>query len=195
LFGWLALTEASEIIEFAVSVPLLIVFAVGIYDFGSAFSLKEKIGNIAREGARFTSNLPSTDLSAAGVTCTAPASICSVRDLVDKNLTANKLNDCGLSTAVPTTGVPPLSWNFSTVAPANGCSDGLTLTIERGIIYSPPKDLITLPSGPYTIEATRVTIKYPYAWTFNHVITLIASGASYPGTSELTEVATMENLN
>jgi Flp pilus assembly protein TadG len=194
LIEWIAGNEANEIVEFAVSVPLLLVFVVGIYDFGSAFTLKEKIGNIAREGARFASNLPSTDLSSSGAPCTAPASVCSVRDLVNANLVANRLNPCALSSAVPTPGATPLSWNFATTSPANGCPNGLTLTIERGITYT--ATISTLPTThPYTVEASRVTIQYPYAWTFNRVITLIASGTNYPGTSELTEVATMQNLN
>jgi TadE-like protein len=188
----LAATEASEIIEFAVSLPLLLVLVVGIYDFGSAFTVKEKIGNAAREGARFASNLPSNDLSATG-TCGAPPSICSVRDLVDANLKiASKLNDCGLSSATPSAGASPLSWVFTT-ASASGCPAALTLTIERGVVL-PPIALATS-AVPYTIEASRITLQYPYAWTFNRVITLIASGTNYPGTSQLTEVAVMQNLN
>lgn len=199
LVNRLAVTEGSEIIEFAVSLPLLLVMVVGIYDFGSAFTLKEKIGNIAREGARFGSNLPSTDLLPTGTTCGAVASICSVRNVVDAALIANKLNDCGLAGAVPQRGNPvspsaPLSWYFKTTSPTNGCPKDLILIVDRGAFYT--TTLTINPTNPtYTIEATKLTITYPYAWTFNRVITLIASGTNYPGTSELTEVATMQDLN
>jgi hypothetical protein len=168
----------------------MLVFVVGIYDFGSAFALKEKIGNVTREGVRFASNLPSTDLSVTG-TCGAPPSICSVQNLVDANLIANKLNDCGLAGAAAT-ALPNLSWTFTTASPGNGCPGGLTLTVERGVVL--PSVLLPTSSVAYTIEATRVTIQYPYAWTFNRVITLVAPGASYPGTSELRQVALMQNL-
>lgn len=174
------------------SLPLLLVLVVGIYDFGSAFTVKEKIGNAAREGARFASNLPAADLSSVGATCTAPGSICSVRDLVDANLIASKLNDCGLLSVTPLAGATPLSWVFTT-SPTSGCPAALTLTIERGVVL-PPIALATS-AVPYTIEASRITLQYPYAWTFNRVITLIASGTNYPGTSQLTEVAVMQNLN
>jgi hypothetical protein len=70
----------------------------------------------------------------------------------------------------------------------------LTLTIERGFPLVP----ITLATSavPYTIEASRVTISYPYSFfTFNRVITLVSPAATYPGTLLLTECAVMQNLN
>ena len=45
-------TRASQIVEFAVALPLLLVLAVGIFDFGSAFNMKQKLTNAAREAAR-----------------------------------------------------------------------------------------------------------------------------------------------
>ena len=48
------------------ALPLLVVFVVGIFDFGGAFNLKQMLNNIAREGARFASSLPTNDLDAAG---------------------------------------------------------------------------------------------------------------------------------
>ena len=91
----LAGNEGAEILEFAISLPLLLVVAVGVFDFGSAFTVKQKVGNVALQGARFASNQPTNDLSLAGA-CGAPASICSVRDVVESNLVASRLNDCGL---------------------------------------------------------------------------------------------------
>ena len=44
--------EGSELLEFALVVPLLLVFVVGIVDFGSAYNLKQQLNNAAREGAR-----------------------------------------------------------------------------------------------------------------------------------------------
>src|ERR1700730_11765963 len=84
----LAGNEGAEILEFAISLPLLLVVAVGVFDFGSAFTVKQKVGNVALQGARFASNQPTTDLSLAGA-CGAPSSICSVRDVVESNLVAS----------------------------------------------------------------------------------------------------------
>ncbi len=182
--------EGAEILEFAISLPLLIVVAVGVFDFGSAFTVKQKVGNIALQGARVASNQPTADLSLNGA-CGAPASICSVRDVVESNLVASKLNDCGLG-AAPVAPSGSLSWTFT----ANtGCGGTLTLKIERGYVYT-----ATLPSPPfqagnYTIEGTRLTLNYPYRWQFNRVAPLIAPGANYPATTQINSVAIMQNLN
>ncbi len=145
----LAGNEGAEILEFAISLPLLLVVAVGVFDFGSAFTVKQKVGNVALQGARFASNQPTTDLSLAGA-CGAPASICSVRDVVESNLVASRLNDCGLGT-VNGTGSGSLAWTFTANA---GCGGTLTLTVERGYVYT-----ATLPAPPfqanYTIEGIK----------------------------------------
>jgi Flp pilus assembly protein TadG len=182
-------SEGAEILEFAISLPLLIVVAVGVFDFGSAFVVKQKVGNVALTGARVASNQPTTDLSLAGA-CGAPASICSVRDVVEANLVASKLNDCGLG-AANGAGSGPLSWTFTANA---GCAGTLTLKIERGYVYT-----ATLPNPPfqanYTIEGTKVTLNYPYRWQFNRAAPLIAPGANYPATSQISSIAIMQNLN
>ncbi|MGA9811464.1 MAG: TadE/TadG family type IV pilus assembly protein [Terriglobales bacterium] len=182
--------EGAEILEFAISLPLLIVVAVGVFDFGTAFTVKQKVGNIALQGARVASNQPTADLSLNGA-CGAPASICSVRDVVESNMVASKLNDCGLAGVA---GAPSgsLSWTFTANA---GCGGTLTLKIERGYVYT-----ATLPSPPfqagnYSIEGTRVTLNYPYRWQFNRVAPLIAPGANYPATTQINSVAIMQNLN
>jgi Flp pilus assembly protein TadG len=185
----LARNEGAEILEFAISLPLLLVVAVGVFDFGTAFTAKQKLGNVALQAARVASNQPTADLSLAAA-CGAPASICSVRDVVESNLAASRLNDCGLGT-VNGTGSGSLSWTFT----ANtGCGGTLTLIIERGYVYT-----ATLPAPPfqanYTIEATRVTLSYPYRWQFNRVVPFIAPAANYPATTQINSIAIMQNLN
>jgi hypothetical protein len=181
----------SQIVEFAVALPLLMVLVVGIFDFGTAFNVKQKIVNVAREGARVASNQPTNDLWPPGTVgaCAAPTSVCAVRDAVDNALVTNKIKDCGLA-AANATAAGNLAWTFT----PGGCAGPMTLTIERGITYT-----ATLPNPPfqqaYTIEATRVTLNYPYQWTFNRVVQLLVSGANYPATSQLNSVAVMQNLN
>ena len=97
----LAGSEGAEILEFAISLPLLLVVVVGVFDFGSAFVVKQKLGETALQAARVASNQPTADLSLPGP-CTAPGCICSVRDIVDQNLIASQLNDCGLATVAGT---------------------------------------------------------------------------------------------
>jgi len=178
--------EGSQIAEFAISLPLLMVLIVGIFDFGSAFTVKLKVSNAALEGARIASTLPITDLSQA-----QPASLAAVVGSVDNALFRANINDCGL---FPVTTWPTpvgLSWTFT--ASGNGCPGTLTLIIDRGFTYTagltPP-----FPAN-YNVEATKVTIKYPYKWQFNNVIKLITSSAGYPANSSITSTAVMQNLN
>lgn len=185
-------TRASQLAEFAVAMPLLVVLVVGIFDFGGAFTLKHKLASAAREGARFASNQPTRDLSnpdtnskdqPTGVT---PRSIDAIADLVGAYLTAANVNDCGL-TAGPrnvSVGGNHLTWTFT--ANGGGCPGTLTLVINRGVTYT---------AGPMTVEASSVSLQYPYKWHFNSVITLLVPGTSYAGITNLNSVSTMQNLN
>jgi Flp pilus assembly protein TadG len=189
LAGLLRSTDAAELIELAASLPLLVVFMVGIFDFSSAFILKQKIAHVAAEAARVAANQPMSDLL-TGAGCGAPGSICAIRNVVDAALTNNGVNDCGLGGASATNLLPLLTWTFTA---SNGACSGLILTIERGYTYT-----AALPEPPfqanYTIEASRVTLSYPYQWQFGRVIGLIAPGANYTN-SPIQSIAVMQNLN
>ena len=43
--------QGSALVEFAITLPLLVVFIVGIFDFSGAFNQKQKIEQAAQEGA------------------------------------------------------------------------------------------------------------------------------------------------
>lgn len=182
-------TRASQIVEFAVALPLLVVFLVGIFDFGNAFSVKHKLTNAAREGARFASNQPTADLSlsTAGTTGSPEA----VATLVGKYLLANKVNDCGLSNVAQQTVTPSgLTWTYTA---SSGCPGTLTLIVERGYTYTAGTSAI-YPSG-INVEASRITLIYPYKWQFNSVFQLLVPGGGFAGTSRISAVAVMQNLN
>ena len=178
-------SRGSQIAEFAISLPLIIVFVVGIYDFSQAFGLKQKLGNAAGEGARIASNQPTGDL-----TQPTPATVTAVARAVGAYLLSVGVNDCGLASSPPSPGKVNLKWTYS----ANtGCSSPLTLTIDRGFITTASL------GNPYTtmkVENTQVTLSYPYTWMFGNVITLLSPSATYArGTSQLQGTATMQNLN
>lgn len=179
--------DGAQIVELAITLPLLVVILVGIYDFGQAFTLRQKLSGAAREGARFASNQSSADLTNPG-TCSAPDSICAARDVVDAYLIANHVNDCGLTS--PSTTVTPsnLQWSFA----AGGCTGGtFTLVINRGDTFQ------TSPGGgasPLVVEATQVTLSYPYVWQFNRVIQFVAPGSAF-GPAQIPASAVMQNLN
>jgi Flp pilus assembly protein TadG len=180
-------TEASQLLEFAVALPLLVVVVVGIFDFGDAFNLKQKLNNAAREGARFGSSLPTNDLSQT-VGCGAPSSVCAIRDLVDSYLQAGRVNDCGLSTQSAT-------WSAATVtgtyfATGNGCPGTLTLRIERQYSFQ-----TVINGATFEVVSTHVSISYPYRWHFNRVIVFLAPGASYAGVTQISTDAIAPNID
>jgi Flp pilus assembly protein TadG len=176
-------SSGSQLLEFAVALPLLVVFVVGIFDFGGAFNLKQILNNIAREGARFASSLPRNDLDAIGT----PQSVTAIRDLVVAHLQASRLNDCGLATQ-PAANGPVTTWTYTTAG--GGCPRPVVLTIERG--YAFPTVM-----GAYTfnVMSTRISLKYPYSWHFNQVITLLVPGATYQSVTQINTDATVPNMD
>lgn len=190
ILGDLGADDGAQIVELAVTLPLLVVILVGIYDFGQAYNLKQKLAGAAREGARFAASQSTADLTNSGTVCsTAPDSICAVRDVVDSYLRANNINDCGLNsltTAPVSQNGTSWQWTFT----AGGCPNlgNLKVTIDRGVAFN------TAGTPAITTEATRVNITYPYVWQFNRVIQLLAPGSAY-GPSQIPATALMQNLN
>jgi Flp pilus assembly protein TadG len=156
--------DAAALIEFALSLPLLVVLVVGIFDFGGAFNLKQELNNAAREGARFAAAQPSNDL-----TLTLPPSVSAARFVVDSYLLTAGINDCGLNAAHYA-----LAGNYTWVfnASGNGCS--MTLRINRA---NPVQE--TIGGATVNILCTTVNISYPFQWHFNNVIQLLAPSANY----------------
>ena len=169
-------TTGSQIVEFAVSLPLLAAVIIGITDFSSACNLKFKLSNAAHEGARFASSQSTSDL-----TDVPSASIAAIRDVVNSYLAGDRVNTCGLASATPANS--GLIWTYT----ANtGCPGTFTLTIDRGS---------TTVTGGLTVEATRVSVSYPFQWRFSKVIRVLIPGAVYQGVSNLTNESVMQNLN
>src|SRR6202163_136758 len=54
--------QGSALLEFAIVLPLLMVFVVGIFDFSGAFNQKQKIEQAAQEGAIIAGAQPMSDI-------------------------------------------------------------------------------------------------------------------------------------
>jgi Flp pilus assembly protein TadG len=186
-------TAGTQIVEFAVVLPLLMVVTVGIYDFGSAFTVKEKLVTIAQTGARVGASQPGNDLTKTAGGCAQLISVCAIRDVVDRGLLDARMNDCGLASAAPVSaGAGTLTW---TVTANSGCPAALVLKIERGYFYNTALSTPFAPpaTNPYHVIATKVTLSYPYQWQFNQVIGLL--GGTFSGPAQIKTVAVMQNLN
>jgi Flp pilus assembly protein TadG len=57
--------RGSALLEFAITLPLLVVFVVGIYDFSGAFNQKQKIEQAAQEGAILAGAQPTSDIQSS----------------------------------------------------------------------------------------------------------------------------------
>jgi hypothetical protein len=175
--------SGSQIAEFAVSLPLLVVFAVGIFDFGAAFTLRQKLASAAQEHAIVASNEATRDLDNA-----SPQSMIDIRDSIFDYLAGQKVlprantGSCKpASAAVSHTG-GSLIWSYT----ISGCPDALVITIDRG-------NIVVEPSTTEKIVSTQVTVTYPHRWQFSKVIRFLAPGAVYAGTTTLTGEATSPN--
>ena len=178
--------RASQIVEFALSLPLLVLFVVGIFDFSGAISLKQKLTNAAREAARVAAADPTNDLgNGAGV---PPVSVIDAFYVVDNYLISEKLNDCGLSTALPTQTGGTLTW----VSTATGCPGGpagtLRLTINRACVTQQ-----TINGNAVNLIGTCVTLLYPYKWQYTSVAGLL--GVTFIGPTGITTAASAFNEN
>ncbi|MGA7683376.1 MAG: TadE/TadG family type IV pilus assembly protein [Terriglobales bacterium] len=179
--AWLCAVEGSAILEFSITIPLLVVFVVGIYDFSGAFNQKQKIEQAAQEGAIVAGGQQTTDINSSN-----PDSLLAVVTAVFNSLAA--------SNVIPSGACPPpwpvansgLTWTY-TITGCNGSypGDNLVITINRGWV-------VASSAGPWVV-GTVVTVTYPYHWRFNSVIQLLIPGASYQATTYLTESATVHN--
>jgi Flp pilus assembly protein TadG len=153
--------QGVALIEFAVTLPFMVVLVVGIFDFGSAFNLKQKLTGAAQAGARFAATLPTNDLDSAGT----PNSVISVRNVIDDYLTAQQVSDCGL---LRSAGTPSgsMSWTFQA---STRCPATFTLSIERS--YG-----LTTGASNIHLITTRISISYPYSFYFGHVSGLLPNG-------------------
>lgn len=186
--------RAAQLVEFAVTLPLLVVFVVGIFDFSSAFTLKQRLTNIARDAARAAAADPVNDLLQPSTAL--PQSVTDAFHTVDNGLLASKLNDCGATASGSPTG---LTWTFT--ANGNGCPTiGLTITINRGYYFPPtgagqPNESCApqTPNGQTTLIGTCVSIQYFYPWRFGRAASLLGASTVLPPQVAGVAVALNEN--
>lgn len=139
-------SQGAELLEFAIVLPFLLLLVAGIWDFGSAFLLKTRMANAAREGTRVAVSTPLKTANCQGAT---PCSIVAAAEAVKQYMTLAGNDASCLTPDAPSEFVPPAQATYT-------CANGTILVIDRGAA-------ITTPTG--TIPATRVTLTYPIHWT------------------------------
>lgn len=178
----------SALLEFAIVLPLLVVFIVGIYDFSGAFNQKQKIEHAALAGAVIAGAQPMSDIES---TTANPGSLEPVVEVIFRSLSDDNLlplagqGSCHLPATVAHSGggngVSNLIWTYT----ISGCPDSVTVVIDRGWV-------------PFSVDTTKtvgtqVTVTYKYRWRFNSAIQLLFPGAAYAATTDITETAMVHN--
>ncbi len=175
-------SKGSQLLEFALAMPLLLAMVVGILDFGQAYNLKQKLNNVAREGARFA-----IEESCADCTQAAPATTQAIENSIVNYLTNAGVNLCGLTgTTTPTVGPQAFaSWTFTSPQQCPGTTVNFTIEIDRGNTF--------VNSSGAKVPSSQIIVNAPYAWTFNRIIALLVPGANYQAVTTISSSAIMEN--
>jgi Flp pilus assembly protein TadG len=161
--------EGSQLVELAFVLPLLAVMIVGIFDFGEAYNLKQKLNNTAREAARFAagqnsaSSLNDTDVAA-------------IPQVVNSYLQNAGLTQCTFGAPTKATFI------YTSSATGTGCGTA-SLVIDREF-------LITTGTA-----GTKVTLVYPFTWRVGNVMKLLLPGSTLTLPTTLSTDAIMQNIN
>jgi Flp pilus assembly protein TadG len=176
--------QGAALLEFAIVLPLLMVFVVGIFDFSGAFNQKQKIDQAAQEGAIIAGAQPMSDIDPSNPNANGPDSLQPVVTAVFNSLAASGVVPKGTCAPPVTPTHSNLKWTYTIL----GCPDDLVIVIDRGWV-SPSATTTSTTIAVGTI----VKVTYPYHWRFNSVIQVLIPGAGYAAVTNLTESATVHN--
>ena len=176
-------TEAAELLEFALALPLILVMVAGLLDFSRAYNIKQKLSNAVREGARIEA------LKANNADNASPSSLPTLRDAVVTYLNSANINTSFIgttSTYDPSARVCTGTW-YTNVG-NNPTNYGLK--VEKCV------QVMDTSSGT-TIPSTRVTLYYPYDWTFgfDHIIKLLFPSSTFTSPIMIETDATISNFS
>ena len=138
-------SAGAELVEFALLLPLLLLLIGGVWDFGSAFLLKDKMTNATREGARIAVSTPINSVNCPGPT---PCSIAAAADSVKQYMTGAGQDASCITPNQPSSFTAPARATYT-------CQDGTALEIDRGVLIE---------SAAGRIPATRVVFTFPVRW-------------------------------
>jgi len=174
--------QGAALLEFAIALPVLVLFVVGIYDFSGAFNQKLKMEQAAQGGAIIAGTQPTSDIVSSNGN---PVSLQAVVAAVFNSLagsgvlpSANQGNCKPPGTPGPVSG---LAWTYT----ISGCNSAYTSNNDLTIVIN----RASVSSGSPAALCTLVTVTYPYHWRFYSVIQSLFS-TNY---TSLSESATVHN--
>jgi uncharacterized protein (UPF0333 family) len=173
--------KGSALLEFSFVLPFLLVFVVGLIEFGRGFNISHNVTNACREGTRQATQQDSNQITLTSAN--------HVRDRV-----VSYMNSLGLQTTYYTgTGV----LDTTTTSPTDyiyGSRSGAYLLVDQGeVIEQRDANGNVIPGGNYYL-VSKVEIRYPYTFPlFGRVIKLLGPSSAYTGTFYIKNSAIMEN--
>lgn len=192
-------TRGAQLVEFAVALPLLVVFVVGIFDFSGAFTLKQKLTNATRDAARAAAADPASDLFSSSTS--TPVSVNDAYLVVYNYLFVNNINTCGMTSGTAPSSTSGLTWTY--VGTSNCPPGGLTIIVNRGYYFAAaaatqPANVNCQPlpmggSAQTAVIGTCVGIQQAYQWRFGRAASLLGATALLPPTIAVASVAMNEN--
>ena len=158
--------EGAELLEFALALPLILVMVVGLLDFSRAYNIKVRY--------MATEHNDITDPN--------PATVTTLRDEVVTYLN----NARGINT----------SFIGTTLSYSPATCTGTYYTVRNGVNYGLQVErCLQVPdtANGTTIWSNRVTLYYPYDWTFgfNKVIKLLLPSSTFSNPIRIQADATM----
>jgi Flp pilus assembly protein TadG len=169
--------SGSQVVELALGLPLLLVMAVGVSQFGGAFNLKQELNNAAREGARVAAN----EFSDFGTlsNCSNGSCVAAVAESVSNYLqNAGVIPRCTFSTTGTSSGT--FAWTFT--SSSGGTCSAASLKVERAFTIGGVSN------------NTRVTLTYPNPYTMGGLLSLLSPGNTTNLPSSMTSDAIMPNI-
>lgn len=154
----------SQLVEFALALPILLLLVVGIWDFGSAFALKQKLTTAAREADRIVVSTPiSNPKGAAGCSKAVPCAIVSAATSAQQYLTNASLDASWITPSSPASSAncPSGEWVYGSAG-----APGPSLDIKSGVWVTPAGSVVpgtaAAPAG--SVKATQATLMWPLKW-------------------------------
>ena len=161
--------EGSQLLELAIVLPLLAAMIVGIFDFGEAYNLKQKLNNTAREAARFAASQNS------GYSLN-DNDVAAIPQVVNSYLQSAGLTQCTFGAPTKATFV------YTSSATGTGCGTA-SLVIDREFLINA------------STLGTKVTLVYPFTWRVGNVMKLLLPSSTLTLPTTLSTDAIMQNIN
>jgi Flp pilus assembly protein TadG len=176
--------KGSQLLELALSLPIMLVLLSGLVDFGQAWNIKQKLENAAREGVRIGASAPTLEyyssIDCSSPVASSPCSVQAIADAVTHYMVNADLQNASCLTPNSPSSSTTNTWTYT-------CGNGVSITIAWPYSFTS--------SGGTTMMATQVSLTYPYRWTLNQIIGVLPGGGSLSLPSTISASAVMQNLN